>query len=148
MVARVRRVRRVAPAAQPPLPFARVGDLPRFWDGRAVLWKGWRDDWDQRFAPRPAMECAACGSTAKPATTLGRVAESPLYSHAMMEADDAAAARLPPIARDRFKPRGRSFYRLMVFRCRDCGYDMVLDDTGSEWELDDDDYAPDGSWPR
>ena len=34
------------------------------------------------------------------------------------------------------------------FRCRDCGYDMVLDDTGSEWELDDDDYGPDGSWPR
>ena len=140
---------RAVPAEQPPLPFDHIYDLPRFWDGRAVVWQGWRTRSRLEFhtPPPEPWDCLQCGSHADPHTNWGRVADSPLYSHAMIAADDEALARLPALVQRNFKPRGASFYRLTAFRCPICGHDQILDDTEQLWDLDEADYAENGSWP-
>lgn len=38
-------------------------------------------------------------------------------------------------------------YRLVLSRCTRCGHDRVRNPlTGKEWDLDESDYGPDGSW--
>ena len=38
-------------------------------------------------------------------------------------------------------------YRLVLRRCTRCGHDRVRNPlTGQEWDLDESDYGPDGSW--
>lgn len=38
-------------------------------------------------------------------------------------------------------------YRLMLSRCTRCGHDRVRNgSTGQEWDLDESDYGPSGSW--
>lgn len=113
-----------------------------------MVWRGWRTRSRLELSHPPAepWDCLQCGSHADPLTNWGRVPDSPLYSHAMIAADDEALARLPAAAQHNYKPRGSSFYRLTAFRCPGCGHDQVLDDTEQLWDLDEADYGDSGSW--
>lgn len=95
-------------------------DLPTFWDGVPVTWNGWKLvettlDW---HLPLDQVACAQCGG----------LGGGTLINTGLRPTPDG------PI-RD-----------LNAFRCPHCGHDSVWDMTSDEhWDLDPDDYGPDGS---
>ena len=134
---------------QPTLPTDRSHDLPRFWDGKAVVWRGWEAPLVAWICPPPKPSCCeACGSLARPVTNWGRVARFGGITHDMIAAADAARDRLPTAHQHRLKGHPRALYELTAFRCPDCRHDQILDRDGSMWNLDESDYSDEGSWPR
>ena len=127
----------------------RSHDLPRFWDGKAVVWRGWEAPLDAWICPPPKPSCCeACGSLARPVTNRGRVARFGGITHDMIAAADAARDRLPTAHQHRIKGHPRALYELTAFRCPDCRHDQILDRDGSTWNLDESDYSDEGSWAR
>ena len=127
----------------------RSHDLPRFWDGKAVVWRGWEAPLDAWICPPPKPSCCeACGSLARPVTNRGRVARFGGITHDMIAAADAARDRLPTAHQHRIKGHPRALYELTAFRCPDCRHDQILDRDGSMWNLDESDYSDEGSWAR
>lgn len=127
----------------------RSHDLPRFWDGKAVVWRGWEAPLDAWICPPPKPSCCeACGSLARPVTSRGRVARFGGITHDMIAAADAARDRLPTAHQHRIKGHPRALYELTAFRCPDCRHDQILDRDGSMWNLDESDYSDEGSWAR
>lgn len=134
---------------QPTPPTDRAHDLPRFWDGKAVVWRGWKVPLDAWICPPPKPSCCpACGSLARPVTNRGRVARFGGITHDMIAAADAARDRLPTAHQHRLKGHPRALYELTAFRCPDCRHDQILDRDGSMWNLDESDYSDEGSWAR
>ena len=127
----------------------RSHDLPRFWDGKAVVWRGWEAPLVAWICPPPKPSCCeACGSLARPVTNRGRVARFGGITHDMIAAADAARDRLPTAHQHRLKGHPRALYELTAFRCPDCRHDQILDRDGSMWNLDESDYSDEGSWAR
>ena len=98
-------------------------DLPVSWDGEPVTWSAW-DRGRTTLAlhlPVEQLACDQCGALDERDTCAGtRTTEVPAHS-----------------SRD-----------LHAFRCRHCGHDTVLDLRTNEcWDLDPEDYTPDGSRP-
>ena len=134
---------------QPTLPTNRANDLPRFWDGRAVVWDGWEPQLDAWICPPPKPSCCrACGSFARPVTNRGRVTRFAGITHDQIAAADAARDRLPLGYKSRLKGHPGTQHELTTFRCPDCRHDQILDRDGSMWNLDESDYSDEGSWPR
>jgi len=133
---------------QPTLPTERAHDLPRFWDGKAVAWRGWEAEIEAFICPPPKPSCCpACGSFAKPAINHGRVAKLQAITHDMIAAKDAARDRLPVGLKH--KIAALALYELVAFRCPDCRHDQVWErHEGTTWDLDESDYMGDGSWER
>ena len=133
---------------QPTLPTDRAHDLPPRWDGHVVVWDGWEPAADRPMficpPPKEPDSCTACGSLARPMRNKGRVADSAITAHAMIDQEDARRALLPPELRHKI-PR-RAFYRLVAHRCPDCRHDRVLEDLTTWWDLDESDYTDDGSF--
>lgn len=132
---------------QPTLPTDRPHDLPPFWDGRAVLWDGWRaPDLTMFICPPPKPECCrACGTMARPVTNRGHVARWPAITHKQITDADDRSARLPHGLKHKINPL--AYYELTAFRCPDCRHDTVLDHDGQLWDLDETDYHDEGSNP-
>lgn len=125
----------------------RAHDLPRFWDGRAVIWSGWEPLVGGFICPPPKPSCCkACGSLAKPVVNRGRVAQVGA-THAAISAIDAKRELLPLGIKHRLKGP-RAIYELTAFRCPDCRHDQIDDRDGHTWDLDESDYSEDGSWER
>ena len=124
-------------------------DLPRFWDGLAVVWDGWEPPHTGLMFICPPTSagrscCPACGSQAQASRNHGRVARVPAVTHEAIAADDANRERLPLMLRG--KRRSKALVRLFAFRCPDCRHDVVHDvDTDQVWDLDLSDYGPEGS---
>jgi len=80
---------------QPTLPTERAHDLPRFWDGKAVAWRGWEAEIEAFICPPPKPSCCpACGSFAKPAINHGRVAKLQAITHDMIARQPSCEALL------------------------------------------------------
>ncbi|UYP17750.1 hypothetical protein OED52_13820 [Rhodococcus sp. Z13] len=100
--------------------------LPVAWDGHPVTWGEFtpdpfmcRTEADGTSEPLPPAMCWHCGVRADRVTAEGRV-DIPHWP-----------------------------YRLVLRRCTRCGHDHVWNpQTGQEWDLDEGDYGPDGSWER
>ncbi|OLL21232.1 MULTISPECIES: hypothetical protein [unclassified Rhodococcus (in: high G+C Gram-positive bacteria)] len=98
--------------------------LPVAWDGHPVEWGEFTADpfmcqvnMDGTSEPLPPGMCWHCGVRAEHVTTEGRV----------------VIPNWP--------------YRLVLRRCTRCGHDRVRNPlTEQEWELDESDYGPSGSW--
>lgn len=124
-------------------------DLPPFWDGRPVVWDGWRTDRDLiLLCPVVPPECCpACGSLQSPVANRGRLATSALVTHERIAEATAARNRLPFDLRHKIRPL--AYYELVAHRCMDCLHDQVseLGPGGATWDLDATDYGPEGSWP-
>lgn len=129
------------------LTLAREHDLPPFWNGRAVLWRGWEDpEPGVTFICPPPKErhvCEGCGSTQEWVVNRGEVAVWPSLTHDDLRRENENRQRLGSLAHKR-KPR--SLWRLRAYRCPDCHLDTVWDmDTDEWWVLDHTDYGPEGS---
>lgn len=135
---------------QPTLPTDRRHDLPRFWDGLAVVWDGWQDsEPGPMFLCPPSLRrdpCPACGSLAARLLNRGRVAMSALVTHELIARRDAERDRLPLDVQHR-RP-GVALYRLHAYRCVDCRHDQVLEGLDTWWDLDESDYTDEGSRER
>jgi len=96
-------------------------DLPPSWDGAPVEWWGWGST-DSSLAyhlPLDQLACTLCGSLAGARINWG--------------------SRHDPA-------EGRQIRNIWAARCEDCGHDQVHDTLTKEtWDLDPDDYGPDGS---
>jgi len=99
--------------------------LPVAWDGHPVEWGEFTTDPTMcrlneegtEFEALPPDLCWHCGVRAERVTAEGRV----------------LIPNWP--------------YRLVLRRCTRCGHDQVRNWlTGQEWDLDESDYGPDGSW--
>ncbi|VXA93191.1 hypothetical protein [Citricoccus sp. K5] len=107
----------------PDLPEVQVRPLPAKWDGKPVTWGEWSSDLTTfvHHAPPEEWACQKCGG---------------LHGH------DAA--------RGVIKGHSLTPRKLYAMRCRACGHDTVTEwDHSNEWrtwDLDESDYAPDGSW--
>jgi len=114
----------------------REHDLPPRWDGLPVQWGQWGETAGMFICGRSSARgerCGRCKSAAAPQINLGRIWTDPRTAP-------------PAIARGRLS-RGRHLVcTISAFRCADCGHDTVLDGNGVMWDLDDTDYAEDGSW--
>lgn len=101
-------------------------DLPPFWDGVPVIWLGWKTiestlDW---HLPLDQVACSQCGGLGE--GTLINPGTRPAT-----EPHEGWSAQL------------RDIY---AFRCPHCGHDHVHDlNTNESWDLDPDDYGPEGS---
>lgn len=101
------------------------GPLPVKWDGLPVTWRPW-EPWARVFIcdrsrrkPAPPERCPSCGDLWMPASATGLM-------------------RRPG---DRW-----DIASLVAWRCTTCGHDQVFDrHTGESWDLEPDDYGPDGS---
>lgn len=129
------------------LTMLREHDLPPKWDGRVVLWEGWRDpDRGVLFICPPSRQrhvCEGCGSTQEWVSNRGRVAVWASLTHDDLRADDENRRLLGGAAHKR-KPR--SLWRLYAYRCPDCRLDTVWDTDTDEWfTLDHTDYGAEGS---
>jgi hypothetical protein len=121
-------------------------DLPVAWDGRTVTWQGW-DSTPIRLCPPPTdPRCHCCGSTAEQPTNIGLVIPEPGDT---MESERTKYTRRSGRAYSvKIEVRAWPLFRLVAFRCPDCGHDMVVDvDTtpATVWDLDSTDYGPLGS---
>ncbi len=99
--------------------------LPVAWDGHPIQWSDFTEDPTMcrlsedgtTFEAVPPGLCWHCGVLAEAVTAEGRV-------------------RIPHWP-----------YRLVLRRCTRCGHDRVRNPlTGQEWDLDESDYGPSGSW--
>lgn len=126
------------------LTLAREHDLPPKWNGRAVLWEGWRAQPPVFLCPPPKLICCeGCASLADPLANRGLVAVWQSFTHDDLRAEEANRERLGSLAHKR-KPR--ALWRLRAYRCPDCKLDTVWDTFTDEWwTLDHTDYGPDGS---
>ena len=126
------------------LTLLREHDLPVAWDGLATVWDGWHKPAPAFVCPPQPSSCESCGSMVTAVHNRGRVARLPVFTVAMILANDETRARLPVALRHKVRPR--ALVRLLAFRCPDCQLDVVHDlDTGETWTLDHTDYGPDGS---
>lgn len=121
-------------------------DLPPAWDGRPVTWGPWRETRTSLvFHTSPQDQaCTACGLIGEPDIALGTVPPDPgetvdvpnirtLRSGRTYQSGMKAIPAWPVVC-------------LVAFRCTGCGHDTVLDQrTDETWDLDPDDYGPDGS---
>lgn len=100
-----------------------VRSLPRAWDGAPVEWSDLaltRGSLDLHVPPK----CERCGSASRPWRAGGTL----------------------HLGRDEHTGQPRRTLALFVSRCRDCQHDVVYDErTGELWDLDGDDYGPQGS---
>lgn len=97
---------------------SRAHDLPPRWDGTPVAWGPWSRDTSSVIHHAP-IDDIACHACG--------VIEQPLL----------AGGWVP-----------RRVVRLLAIRCG-CGHDMVHDEqTGETWDLTEEDYTNDGSWPQ
>lgn len=127
------------------LTMTREHDLPPKWNGRAVLWEGWRATPGPVFiCPPPKLRCCeGCGSLAEPVSNRGLVSVWSSFTHDDLRAEEENRARLGSLAHKR-KPR--ALWRLRAYRCPDCKLDTVWDtDTDEWWTLDHTDYGHEGS---
>lgn len=112
-------------------------DLPPMWDDRAAVWDDWtREPWTSAsfHIPIGAFACRRCGVVDQKWSAKGVVAVLPSITHSQIRA--AQAAR---------KVGKYALVRLYATRCH-CGHDTVLDfETNDLWDLDPDDYGPQGS---
>lgn len=100
----------------------REHDVPPMWDGNPITWGEWQDGSMSVFiCPPPKPEpCPWCGSLAG---TRCRVGETE-------------------------SPWRKARTRLYLTRCVGCSRDQVWDAWADQWwDLDEDDYGPDGSMP-
>ncbi|AYN57678.1 hypothetical protein PBI_KEPLER_30 [Arthrobacter phage Kepler] len=101
-------------------------DLPRKWDGVELEWHGWQD---QRTTlayhlPVDQLACQQCGAVDEPLTNRGRRQ----FRHGVLAISGSSS--------------------LHASRCRHCSHDVVTDmDTEESWDLEPEDYGPDGSNP-
>lgn len=119
------------------LALPRAYDLPPHWDGLAASWEGWADPPVVFVCPPPRQRavCPACGSTEPRITNRALVALDPATTVERI-ANYAQFRRVGAVAR----------WRLVAWRCTDCGHDQVSDaDTGQLWDLDPADYTDAGS---
>lgn len=103
--------------------------LPVAWDGAPVAWGPFATDWQPHICPPPPPDvCTGCGMATETARAIGTRTPPPgVTLH--------PAAPYPP---------------LHLYRCTRCGHDAVGELTGGAivvWDLDADDYGPEGSWP-
>ena len=137
--------------SQPTLPVDRPHDLPPRWDGRAVVWDGWKSrdaDGVLFICPPPRPQCClACGSFTPPVSNRGRLALSARTTHQDIIDNNEARSRLPDSVKWKaHASRGPiALYQLTAFRCPDCRFDQVLDGDGQMWDLDESDYGDSGS---
>lgn len=136
---------------QPTLPVDRPHDLPPRWDGKVVLWEGWRalhtDGPVFLCPPGPPQCCPACGSFTPAVTNRGKVATSTLVTMAQLVDEQAALDHLPLSQQYKYRAGRRplALYGITAFRCPDCRFDQVLDTDGVLWNLDESDYGDAGS---
>src|SRR4051812_17128651 len=97
----------------------REHDLPPRWDGMPVEWGEWQDSSDVFVCPAPRRpeRCERCGCARARMLNIGRVWTDPKTA--------------PPAIGRALLRRGRHLVGLLsVFRCVECGHDMVLDPSG------------------
>jgi hypothetical protein len=121
-------------------------DLPNSWDGEPVEWTGWTAHRSTMIyhAPPDVFCCRQCGTVDERLINFGkRPPETATY----------------PSTRTRTTRSGRTYEQeievpswpvvdLVASRCRHCRHDVVTDlRTDQVWDLEDEDYGPDGSNP-
>jgi hypothetical protein len=102
-------------------------DLPPQWDGQAVEWGAWTAPRTTLALHLPAdqLACDKCGVLDEREQARGFIVQ-------------------PPGSITRMYARGA----LYAARCRHCGHDTITDlDTGEVWDLEPEDYGPQGSTP-
>lgn len=121
-------------------------DLPPFWDGVPVEWGEWSDIRSSIILHVPAdhMACDKCGAI-----------DESLIAWGLRSASEATVAT----TKTKTTKSGRKYSivcdvpawpirDIYAARCRHCGHDRVTDmRTDEVWDLDESDYAPEGSYP-
>jgi Zn finger protein HypA/HybF involved in hydrogenase expression len=119
------------------LTLMRENDLPPRWDGRVVVWEGWKDSMPNVFICPPTKRdvCPNCGSGEPSTRNRGLVAKKRSTTLDTIE----GTARAHQVGRV-------ATWRLFAFRCTNCHHDQVWDmDLNELWDLDHTDYGPEGS---
>ena len=127
------------------LTLVRAHDLPVSWDGVPVTWRPWSDARSTLayHASDEELACEQCGLIDEPITTSGLRPALDRATRAELRTRHTRSGHPYTVAVD---VPTTPVYDLHTFRCRGCGHDTVLDDrTGELWDLEPDDYGPDGS---
>lgn len=109
---------------------SRLFDLPPKWDGHPVTWDGWTVEPPVRiYPPPPQTLCPGCDTASVAHTNRGHVTPT-LILHGTGHG------------------RTASGWDLVAMRCPHCHHDQVIElrDSFNVWDLDDNDYTPEGSW--
>ena len=113
-------------------PFPNMGlrhtrPLPPQWDGKPVTW----DNWEHLNAVRICRDGTTKTNASATCGACGFNDETEWTCHGYTKPD-------APLAPPRL--------RFTVWRCANCGQDTVYDhETTEVWDLDEDDYGPDGT---
>ena len=103
----------------------RTHDLPPKWDGRVVAWSTWHPARELFICPPPKPEpCRACKSTAPSTFTAGVV--HPLAGETVMVDRVKTTVSGREYVAGKMAKAAWPVVRLHLFRCTDCGHDVVL----------------------
>lgn len=130
---------------RPSLVAVRTHDLPVTWDGVRIKWRPWTDTRSSLAAHLPDEElaCDRCGLIDERLVTCGSRPPEPGATIRATKTRRTRSGREYTVTVD---VPAHEYLDLWAFRCRGCGHDTVLDDrTGDRWDLEPDDYGPEGS---
>lgn len=120
-------------------------DLPPFWDGVPVEWSEWSQARSTLIlhAPPETLACDQCGTVDEVMINFGkRPPEKPTFTTTRTKTTKSGHKYGVPAEVKSWPVRD-----IYAARCRHCGHDRVTDlRTDEVWDLDESDYAPEGSY--
>ena len=123
-----------------------LDDLPRKWDGEPVEWQGWSAGRTTLafHLPADALACRKCGAVDEQLTNFGkRPPATPTYPSTRTRTTRSGHQYESPV-----EVPSWPIVDLVANRCRHCRHDTVTDRrTDQVWDLELEDYGPDGSNP-
>lgn len=121
-------------------------DLPPSWDGVPVEWSEWSKGGTTLalHLPPDQLACPECGAVEEPAISFGkRPPETPTIMGTRIKTTKSGRQYTVPQEIKAWAVRD-----LIASRCKHCLHDVVTDlRTDERWDLDESDYAPQGSYP-
>lgn len=122
-------------------------DLPPLWDGIPVEWSEWSQARSTLIlhVPPESMACDQCGVVDESMVNWGkRPPETPTFTGTRTKTTKKSGRKYDVVC----EVPAWDIRDIYAARCRHCGHDQVTDlRTDEVWDLDESDYAPEGSYP-
>lgn len=121
--------------------------LPRFWDGKPVVWRGWHPAIVTSLTFRHKIKCPRCRAHRSGNDQMCQGMLSPIKQEYDAFVERYRVWETKQGFRVRSEPPG--WFVLTAFRCAFCDADEVMEWDGRDfklWDLGPEDYGPQGSY--